>query len=797
MKFSEQWLREWVNPPLSTRDLVSQITMAGLEVDGVEPAAAILSQVVVGEILSAEPHPNADKLKVCKVSSGDDSHQVVCGAPNARPGIKVPFALVGAKLDEFKIKKAKLRGVDSFGMLCSERELGLSENHEGLMELADDAPVGADINGYLQLDDSIIEVDLTPNRSDCLGIIGLARETGLMNNLDVCMPDIQPVAAVHDDQVAVHLADLEGCPRFVGRVVRDLDMTATSPLWLTEKLRRSGIRSIDPVVDVTNYIMLELNQPMHAYDLNRLTGDITVRQSIEGEQLTLLNGSQTTLAAGTLLITDASGPIGMAGIMGGASTAVQADTQDIYLEAAFFAPIAIAGRARAYGMHTDAGHRFERGVDYRGQVRAMERATQLLLSIAGGRPGPLVDTVSETDLPPAIEVRLRAARVARVLGMVINDADIENILKRLEFDFTVDANSEDRAWLVQSPSHRFDINIEADLIEEISRIIGYEALPVTQPVATLSMLEATETQASVKQMKQRLIDRGYSEAICYSFVDSNLQQRLLPEAAAVALKNPLSSEMAVMRTTLIGGLLKALVHNQNRQQSNVRLFETGLVFHQQGGTENALSFDTIAQQERLALVLSGQRFPESWANSADRVDFFDLKGDLEALLGESGLTFKACEISGLQNGQSAQILKDNVPLGRIGLLAASVADEFDLRAPAYVAEIDLSLARRQYLPMVQEVSKYPFVRRDIAILVARSVTATAVRSVIEMSAGDALLHLKLFDVYMGKGIDPNQKSVGLGLTFQHPSRTLTDEEINTAMAEVVQSLVSQLQAQLR
>lgn len=795
MKFSEQWLREWVNPPLSTQALVSQITMAGLEVDSVEPAAAILSQVVVGEILAAEPHPNADKLKVCTVSSGTDSHQVVCGAPNARPGIKVPFALVGAKLDDFKIKKAKLRGVESFGMLCSERELGLSENHEGLMELADDAPVGTDINGYLQLDDSIIEVDLTPNRSDCLGIIGLARETGLMNNLDVCMPDIQSVAAVHNDQVAVHLAAPEGCARFVGRVVRGVNLAAATPLWLTEKLRRSGIRSIDPVVDVTNYIMLELNQPMHAYDLNRLTGDITVRQSIAGEQLTLLNGSQATLAEGTLLITDASGPIGMAGIMGGASTAVQSDTQDIYLEAAFFAPIAIAGRARAYSMHTDAGHRFERGVDYQGQVRAMERATQLLLLIAGGDPGPLVDTVSAADLPKAIEVRLRAARVARVLGMVIDDADIENILKRLEFEFIVDPNSEDRAWLVQSPSHRFDINIEADLIEEISRIIGYEALPVTQPVATLSMLEATETQSSDKRLKQRLIDRGYSEAISYSFVDSDLQHLLLPNATAVALKNPLSSEMSVMRTTLIGGLLKALLHNQNRQQSNVRLFEIGLVFHQQG--EKALSFDAIAQQERLALVLSGQRFPEGWANTADLVDFFDLKGDLEALLGAQGLTFQACDISGLQIGQSARILKDNVPLGQIGLLEASVADQFDLRAPAYVAEIDLSLALRQHVPTVQEVSKYPFVRRDIAILVARSVTATAVRSVIEMSAGDALLHLKLFDVYMGKGIDPNEKSVGLGLTFQHPSRTLTDEEINTAMAEVVQALASQLQAQLR
>ncbi|MDA0958181.1 MAG: phenylalanine--tRNA ligase subunit beta [Proteobacteria bacterium] len=793
MKFSEKWLREWVNPPLSTDDLVSQITMAGLEVDGVEPVADKLSQVVVGEIVDTKPHPNADKLQVCLVSKGDETVQVVCGAPNARVGIKVPFALVGAKLDDFKIKKAKLRGVESFGMLCSERELGLSDQHEGLMELPADAPLGSDINDYLGLEDVVIEVDLTPNRSDCLGMVGIAREVGLMNNLDVCSPEISAVPEVISDKVAVNLAAGTHCPRFVGRVLKGVNLSVQSPLWLVEKLRRSGIRAIDPVVDVTNYVMLELNQPMHAYDYDKLTGDITVRAAKPAETLTLLNGSQIALAEGSLLITDDSGPIGLAGIMGGASTAVSDSTQDIYLEAAFFAPIAIAGRARGYGLHTDAGHRFERGVDYNGQVTAIERATQLIASIAGGVAGPVVDTVNEAELPSVNRVRLRAARVERVLGMAIDAADIENILKRLEFIFEADQSSDGAAWWVDSPSHRFDITIEADLIEEISRIIGYDALPVTRPVAKVAMIPQSERVKTLGVLKQSLVSRGYAEAITYSFVDSGLQSLLAPMDQAVALKNPLSSEMNVMRASLLPGLLSAVAHNQNRQQLDIRLFEVGMVFR---NNEKAMTLDNIHQHQKIAMVITGRRFPERWSHEGHNVDFFDLKGDLQGLVGDR-LMFDAAAIPGLQAGQSAMLSVAGQTIGFMGLLEPGSTKAFQLKAPVFVAELDLALAQARLVPDVLEISKYPEVRRDIAILVARNVTAQALRQDIEASAGIGLINLKLFDVYMGEGIDPDKKSVGLGLTFQHPSRTLTDDEVNTAMAEVVSSLSRRFEAELR
>lgn len=793
MKFSEKWLREWVNPPLSTDDLVSQITMAGLEVDGVEPVADKLSQVVVGEIVDTKPHPNADKLQVCLVSKGDETVQVVCGAPNARVGIKVPFALVGAKLDDFKIKKAKLRGVESFGMLCSERELGLSDHHEGLMELPADAPLGSDINDYLGLEDVVIEVDLTPNRSDCLGMVGIAREVGLMNNLDVCSPEISAVPEVISDKVAVNLAAGTHCPRFVGRVLKGVNLSVQSPLWLVEKLRRSGIRAIDPVVDVTNYVMLELNQPMHAYDYDKLTGDITVRAAKPAETLTLLNGSQIALAEGSLLITDDSGPIGLAGIMGGASTAVSDSTQDIYLEAAFFAPIAIAGRARGYGLHTDAGHRFERGVDYNGQVTAIERATQLIASIAGGVAGPVVDTVNEAELPSVNRVRLRAARVERVLGMAIDAADIENILKRLEFIFEADQSSDGAAWWVDSPSHRFDITIEADLIEEISRIIGYDALPVTRPVAKVAMIPQSERVKTLGVLKQSLVSRGYAEAITYSFVDSGLQSLLAPMDQAVALKNPLSSEMNVMRASLLPGLLSAVAHNQNRQQLDIRLFEVGMVFR---NNEKAMTLDNIHQHQKIAMVITGRRFPERWSHEGHNVDFFDLKGDLQGLIGDR-LMFDAAAIPGLQAGQSAMLSVAGQTIGFMGLLEPGSTKAFQLKAPVFVAELDLALAQARLVPDVLEISKYPEVRRDIAILVARNVSAQALRQDIEASAGIGLINLKLFDVYMGEGIDPDKKSVGLGLTFQHPSRTLTDDEVNTAMAEVVSSLSRRFEAELR
>ena len=794
MKFSEAWLREWVNPAISTEELVAQITMAGLEVDAVTPVADEFSQVVVGEIVSTDAHPNADRLKVCTVSAGEERFQVVCGAPNAKAGMKVPFALVGAKLTDFEIKKAKLRGVESFGMLCSERELGLSDDHEGLMELPHDAPVGVSVRDYLALDDCTIEVDLTPNRSDCLGVIGIARETGLLNDLDLILPEIAPVQPTISDMFSVTLTAPEACPRFVGRVIKGIDITAESPLWLREKLRRSGIRSIDPVVDITNYVMLELNQPMHAYDLSALATGIEVRLAQAGEKLTLLNQAEVELNDSTLLITDASGPIGMAGVMGGLSTAVKATTRDVFFEAAFFAPEAIAGRARQYGLNTDAGHRFERGVDFGGQSRAIERATRLLIDIAGGDAGPVIDTVESDHLPMRAEVLLRASRVTKVLGMNIEPAIIENSLFRLGFAFVPRSGGEVE-WLVQAPSHRFDINIEADLIEEISRIVGYDELPITRPIAELSMLEASEAKRSSYHFVDQMIARGFSEAINYSFVDASMQAAFTPSVIPAMLKNPLSSEMDAMRTSLLPGLLRSATFNHNRQQLDVRLFELGRVFHQSEQGEPAMA--ALQQTNKIAAVLTGDRLEESWANQKTAVDFFDLKGDLEAVFGGENIECTAAVVPGFEEGQTASVLFRGEAVGVIGKIDAAVQSAFGLKAPCYAFELVAAPMLGRSVPIVNEISKFPEIRRDIALLVDRETTVAELRQTVHEAGGEALTKVRIFDVYQGKGIDNQRKSVGLGLTFQEPSRTLKDEEVAEAMAKVVAKLEQTYQAQLR
>ncbi len=800
MKFSENWLREFVNPDLDTEELVEQLTMAGLEVDDLSPVATAFSGVVVGEILEVNRHPDADKLVVCRVSSGEETHQVVCGAPNARAGIRVPFALVGARLEDFRIRKAKLRGVDSFGMLCSERELGLSDNHEGLMELPADAPVGEDIRQYLALDDYIIDLDLTPNRSDCLGMVGLARETGLVNAMDVRYPDIQPVSPSIQDTFPVTLSAGDACPRFVGRVIRGIDLNARTPLWMKEKLRRSDIRSIDPVVDVTNFVMLELNHPMHAYDLQKLRDGIVVRQSAAGEKLTLLDGSAVELQADTVLITDASGPIGMGGIMGGLSTAVTENTEDLFLECAFFSPMAIAGRARSYGMNTDAAHRFERGVDWDGQVRAMERATALLLEIAGGEAGPLVDTVLEENLPARNEVALRSKQIRRLLGVDIADSDVDDMLTRLGFEHRKSTFDTGEGWLVTAPSHRFDIAIEADLIEEISRVYGYNHLPVRTPVAHLRMAAAPEGELTLDRIRLQLVARGYQEAITYSFVDPAILRDLDPESEPVSLANPLSGEMSVMRSTLWAGLIKSVNYNLNRQQDRVRLFETGLRFRQLPNQQE-LRFDHIRQEKVIAGVVCGNRFPENWADPPEPVDFYDMKGDLEsifALTGDAqGFGFEVASHPALHQGQSARILRDGEPVGTMGLLDPGVQKRLDIRVPLYLFEISIDPLITKKIPTMRPLSRFPEVRRDIAVIVDGHVSAADINACIRSVSDETLQNLKLFDVYQGKGIETNRKSLALGLTFQHPSRNLTNEEINDSMDKIVASLEAELGASLR
>ncbi len=795
MKISEQWLREWVNPPLSSDELAHQITMAGLEVDALEPVAGIFSGVVVAEIIQAEQHPDADKLRVCTVDTGGETVQIVCGAPNARVGLRAPLARIGAVLPgDFKIKKAKLRGVESQGMLCAEAELGLSDASAGLMELPADAPVGSDLREYLQLDDQLIEIGLTPNRADCLGIAGIAREVGLLNGLPVKAVSCDPVTAVLEDTLPVRLEASERCPRYVGRVIRNIDISRPSPLWLQEKLRRCGLRSIDAVVDVTNYILLELGQPMHAFDLERLHGGIVVRTANAGESLALLDGQTVELRDDTLVIADHNGPVAMAGIMGGDPTAVDDGTRHLFLESAFFAPGSLAGQARSYGLHTDSSHRFERGVDFRLQRDALERATRLLLDIVGGEPGPVIEAVDEAQLPARPDVALRRARIPRLLGFDLADADVERILSGLGLGVTATAEG----WLCSVPSWRFDLAIEADLLEELARVYGYNRLPVSHIQADLVIPPKPEARLSLRSLRRHLSARGYREAITYSFIDPKLQQLFDPAVEPVALENPISAEMAVMRSSLVPGLASAVQRSAHRQQNRVRLFETGLRFVP--GARGA-GLAELRQVPTLAMIISGPRFAESWSVASAAADFYDLKGDLESLLGlgrcQGEFAFRAAEHPALHPGQTAEITRTGQVVGRIGALHPAVLAALDINGPVLACEIDLDALLDGELPAFAELSRFPEVRRDLAVLVDKTVPAATLMENVKAVAGAYLRELRLFDVYEGKGIDPKRKSLAFGLTFRDQSRTLSDDVVNEAMNQVIDSLEKNYNAELR
>ena len=795
MKFSENWLRELVDPATDTQGIADQITMAGLEVDEVLPVAGKFSGVIVGEILTAEQHPNADKLQVCQVTDGTEQFQVVCGAPNARAGLKTAFAKVGAVLtgpdgSDFKIKKAKLRQVESFGMLCAEDELSISEDHAGIMELAADAPVGTCLREYLDLDDAIIDVDLTPNRGDCLSIAGLAREVGVLNKAPVTYVEVEPVAPSIDDTFPITLEDSEGCPRYQGRVIRNVDMSAQTPLWMVEKLRRCGIRSIDPVVDITNYVLLELGQPMHAFDLSKLSGGIVVRKAKQGEKLTLLDGNETELNGNTLVIADANKAVAMAGIFGGEETGVTAESKDIFLECAYFNPITIAGRARSYGLHTDASHRYERGVDWQLQRKATERATQLLLDIVGGEAGPVVEAVAEESLPSASTVTLRQSKVNQVLAFEMPAEEIEEILTRLGM---VIERSGEGQWTVAVPSYRFDISIEVDLIEELARVYGYNNLPVKVPIAELNMIADDESKVVIGDVRRQLIARGYQEAITYSFIEKGLAAQFDDKHEAKALANPISAEMAVMRTTIWPGLVKALQYNQNRQQARVRLFETGQRFLPEA--------DELIQENVIAGLICGPRQAEGWSADSAVVDFFDIKGDVEALLALGGcpeqFTFAAERHVALHPGQSAAIKRNGETVGYVGALHPELVKSLGLTGPIFLFEVIQAVVLDGQLPRFDSLSKFPESRRDLALLVDETVSFESIREVAVSQGGEFLKSVTLFDVYQGKGVEPGQKSLALGLTWQHPSRTLNDEEINEVIDFVVSALKNQYGATLR
>ncbi|MBS3805679.1 MAG: phenylalanine--tRNA ligase subunit beta [Oleiphilaceae bacterium] len=789
MKFSEQWLREWVNPASDTQELVHQITMAGLEVDGYEAVAGHFSGVIVGQVTEIGPHPDADKLKVCQVAGGPEPVQVICGAPNVVAGMKVPFATVGAVLPgDFKIKKAKLRGQASNGMLCSESELDLSDSHEGLMVLPEDAPTGQDLRQYLGLNDVTIDVDLTPNRPDCLSIKGIAREVAVLNQTRAEGPSCDPVRATHSDLVDVSVKAREACPRYLGRILRGVDLSAETPLWMQEKLRRSGIRSIDAAVDVTNYVMLELGQPMHAFDRNEIQGGIVVRMATAGEKLVLLDGQEVELTDTTLVIADHEKPIAIAGVMGGEHSGVSPRTRDLILESAYFDPIALAGKARHYGLHTDASHRFERGVDPELAREAMERATALLMAIVGGEPGNIVDVSSEEHLPADAIVDLRERRVADVLGVTIDRTTIEEILGRL--GMRVEELLKE-GWRIRVPSFRPDITIEVDLIEEVGRIYGYNNLPVTQAVGSLELRAESEARRPVSAVQSYFVSCGYQEAITYSFVDPKTQALVDPERAGIELANPISADLSVMRTSLWPGLLKTLAYNQNRQQRRVRLFETGLRFVQSG--------NDIDQQPMLAGVVTGPQLPENWANGRREADFFDLKGELESLFDLLGVSveFAAAQHPALHPGQSAQLSLDGESIGWVGALHPNVQKKLGLDGVILLFELFLNPVLTGYVPNFKEFSKFPEVRRDLAIIIGSDIAFADVERTVRQHAGERLTALRAFDVYEGKNLGEGNRSLALSLFWQHPEHTLNEDEVHGLFNSVIEALQQELGATLR
>jgi len=791
MKFSEKWLREWVDPPLSTDELSHWLTMIGHEVDGVEPQGLGLDGVVVGEVLAVKKHPDADRLRVCQVSTGNgDSLEVVCGAPNVVAGMKSPFAPAGTRLPNgMKLRKSKIRGVVSNGMLCSAIEIGLGEESDGIVELPQDAAVGQPLAEFLDLPDNTFDLDLTPNRGDCFSVLGIARDVAAMTATTMKDPAVVPVKASIADEHPVELVLPEGCPRFAGRVIRNIDANADSPVWLKERLRRSGLRSIHPVVDITNFVMLELGQPLHAYDLGLVQGPIRPRLAHDGEKVTLLDEREVELKSNTLVITDDSGPIGLAGIMGGLSTAVSDQTRDVFFEAAFWPPAFMAGIARQYALHTDASLRFERGVDPAGQARAIERATELLIEIAGGEAGPLSDRVVDEHVPVNPPLRLRKSRLLKILGTEIAADRVSEILSGLGLE----AEAGDTGWEVRIPSYRFDIDVEDALVEEVARIYGYNEIAEKTAIAATPLAVVTETTIDLNLVANTLVARDYQEVITYSFIAEKTNTLIAGEPSELVLSNPISTEMSVMRSSIWPGIIEAAAANVARQQDRVRLFEIGKTFH--GTLAEPVEVMRVA-----ALVLGGV-VSEQWGSTVQAVDFFDIKSDVVALLGMTGsnsaFSFVATEHPALQPGQAANIVRDGVTTGIIGKLHPAVASAFNLHKDALVFELDACKSFASTVPHAETVSKFPTIRRDIAVVVDNKITAAELLAAIESAAPELVQSVRIFDVYRGPGIEAGLKSVALGLILQETSRTLTDEDADATMAVVISKLQQDFAAVLR
>lgn len=792
MKFSENWLRSHVPTSVSRDELGAVLTAIGLEVEEVTALGVGLDHVVVARIVSAERHPEADRLQVCQVDAGQGEHlQIVCGAPNARPGLVAPLAMIGAQIGELKIKPAKLRGVDSNGMLCSAKELGLDSDASGLFELPDDAPVGQTLVEYLGLPDASIEIKLTPNRADCFSIRGIAFDVAAACASEVVPFDAAPVAAVGTRELTVDLAAGAEAPRYVGRVIEGINARAATPLWMAERLRRSGVRPVSLLVDITQYVMLELGQPMHAFDLGTLQGSIGVRRSRAGEALKLLDGRDAALDDSFLLITDADRPIALAGLMGGFDTRVTDDTTAVFLEAAHFAPAAIMGRGRKLGLHTDAGHRFERGVDPALPRTAIEYATRLVLDLAGGTPAPVTEAVRQADLPATASIGLRRARIARVLGIQIADADVERILRALGMEVVASADG----WQVTAPSRRFDIAIEEDLIEELARIHGYEQIPTTLPGGASRIAMPSETRLDDLSVRRQLVARDLQETINYAFVDAGLLGQWQLHADVVALANPLSAELAVMRPSLLPGLVATLGRNAARQLGRVRLFELGRSFHPQAGEGTPAPLET----QRVAAAVCGDADPQQWGLATRKVDFHDLKGDLESLAAASGavLTFQPSQRPYGHPARSAEVLRDGVSLGWIGQIHPRLAKAMDIDVDVFAFELDLAPLAARQLPRAAELSRFPSVRRDLAFLVPEAAAWADLEATLRRAVGPLLRQVTLFDRYVGQGVEPGFKSLAMGLILQDKSRTLTDRDVESVVAEAVSAMEREHHARIR
>lgn len=791
MRLSELWLRDWVNPELSREDLCENLTMAGLEIEEISPVAEKFSGVVVAKILRVEKHPEADRLKICEVDTGGpEALTIVCGANNVKEGMKTAAALEGAILaNNIKIKSSKLRGVLSHGMLCSAKELGLAEESEGLIILPVDAPVGKSVWDYLDLTDHIIDVSITPNRGDCLSILGLAQDISAITRTTARIPDIAIIEANISDTLPVNIQAAEECPHYVGRVIRNVTADAITPVWMIERLRRAGIRCISPIVDVMNYVMLELGQPMHAFDLAKIEGGIDIRLAKKNEALELLDGQTVHLSAETLVIADHKKVLAIAGVMGGMQSAVTLLTKDVFLESAFFQPVCISKSSRHYKLISESSYRFERGVDPNLQIRAIERATQLILEIAGGQPGPVIDIAKEKYLPHKKEIVLRNPRIQKILGFKINDDEIEKILQSLGFVIQSGANE----WKVTVPARRFDIVSEIDLIEEIIRIYGYNKVPERLSISGMQTTPRSEKKIHLSLIRQMLCHMGYQEIVAYSFIDKKIQQLFDPAIAPKELLNPITAEMSVMRTSLWPGLINTLIYNQNRQQNRVRIFETGLRF--------IANNESILQQNVLSGLVCGHVFPEQWGIPGRNADFFDVKGDIENILkltfDRNSFEFKVGHHSALHPKQTADIYRNGEYLGTIGVLHPAIAQKLGITEKVVLFEVLLDSLETAKLPHFKDISKFPEIRRDMAILVDQAVPASLIQDTISDVAGELLQDVHVFDVYQGKGVSEGRKSVALSLTLQHSSRTLVDEEIAALVERIIVTLKGKFAAELR